>query len=314
MLEALAAMRRLQDLRLKNVLPEASPNTLSASAELSSTLRKLVTVSTISSLNAGFAPLLERSPCPVVVFVIIVGEADESSLTPIVRNLFKVWDGEAYPAVELNLFNRAIVMGYANPRPRPLWRMRVDQPEEFILRTGSSRRCLQIGEVQSNAGRNCKLYPYVRYLPMRTLQCITISSTMAMVMFPNMEAWIETFRSAVDVRRFMVSYRRVFNLFLALAVLSDSSVDDVTHASGNSRFTLFPRLQTLVLHDGLSTRKDDISLVDLLHVREANGTRLQELMVEENLLLHTAIWDSIQEATTVTYFEACTMEQAQMGT
>lgn len=302
LLPVISTMSRLQELRLIDVLPAAPAP--SAQYELPRSLRILVSVSSTANLSAGHVPLLERSRC--VHSTVKVGNEDESVLTPIIRELFKIWDSDNYPAVELILVSQHAVVFYAEARPRHLWRLRADTAIESVNQIASSRRHLYVAEpdrISFNLGRGWKIFSYLHLVPMHALQIISISSSIAILNFPNPQAWISAFGAASNVRRLIISYRRAVNPLLALAT-QGAEGDEIAH------FALFPRLETLVLHDGLATQKDDIALMDFLHFRECRGAKLQELMVEENLLALTSIWDSAKEATSVTYFKACTMEQA----
>ncbi|KZV74792.1 hypothetical protein PENSPDRAFT_749133 [Peniophora sp. CONT] len=305
LLPVISNMSRLQSLHLIDVLPEPAPI---AQYELPRSLHHLLSASTNSSLATGHVPLLERSRC--ATYFVQVGNEDQSVLTPIIREMFRTWDSVNHPAMELALFNRHISVFYAGIRPRSLWRVKIDVPIGFTSVAIPGTRYLHVAEPhRTPMGRGWKLSPYLHLIPMDALQVVSLASTVATLNFPNPEAWIDAFAAASNVRRLLVSYRRIVNLFLALTTTTpngDAHDDSRTEAE----FALFPRLETLVLHDGLATQKDDIALMDFLHVRESKGAKMQELMVEENLLSLTNIWDSAEEVTTVTYFKACSTDDA----
>ncbi|VDC01990.1 unnamed protein product [Peniophora sp. CBMAI 1063] len=300
LLPVITTMNSLRALDLRDVLPQQSVS--STQYELPRSLASLVSLSSTARLSAGHIPLLERARC--TRGMVVVSTEDEPVLTPIVRELFKTWDDDRYPAVELVLTSQHIVMFYANARPRSLWRVRIDGSFERAGRMTSSKHLWLADPNRMGIPgiSRWRVYPYLHLLPMSALRVVSVASSVAKHNFPDPNAWIDAFAGATNVRTLIVSYRRTVDLFLALTAKSDLGTE--------AGFKLFPQLETLVLHDGLVTQKDDIALMDFLHVRESGGAHLQELMVEENLLSATGIWDSARTVTTVTTFKACTMDQA----
>ncbi|KZV67397.1 hypothetical protein PENSPDRAFT_688200 [Peniophora sp. CONT] len=111
------------------------------------------------------------------------------------------------------------------------------------------------------------------------------------------DAWVLAFSVATSIQRVTLTLRHVIPLLDALSA---------TRPDGG--MSLFPQMRTLIINsdtdgdEGKNGLELDMSLIDLVDIREGVGAPLQEIMVPE-AISSWHIWTHIGEKATVTFYK-----------
>ncbi|KZV66039.1 hypothetical protein PENSPDRAFT_755982 [Peniophora sp. CONT] len=236
-----------------------------------------------------------------VIFEVLIDEFEEL-LDGIAGDLFMPLldvDNTAHPVRELCLSTSTVSLYYSiQARSGWTWRW-PDEPRRPGARSVDRANLLYAREVGSRHVIAWTPMPDILdQLPLETLQAVHFSSDV-MHHYDTPAKWLDTFTRACYMERIAIPYLNSLDLLSALALQADGD-----------QFSLFPRLQVVVIHPGSQYAENssayhaaiDLSLAQLIEARQTGGALIRELLVD-GAMASWDIWARIRESAPVHFFD-----------
>ncbi|VDB87102.1 unnamed protein product [Peniophora sp. CBMAI 1063] len=195
--------------------------------------------------------------------------------------VLQLLDGGSNPK-ELLLNDKSVIVLYPDDDPN------ITMPQSAPLQSSARKRTILTWSAE--------VHTHVHRLPMIDLTSVRFTSDLQK-RFSSADAWMQSFSTAVTVKRLSISLKHALPLLEALA---RTGVD--------GGMSLFPQLQTIVIHEGPRKRADagewsrlelDVSLMDLMESRERAGVPLE--VIAKKKMSTWPIWTRVGEKTTVSF-------------